>query len=289
MLWRVRPYRNLIIICIFLLCAAIGFAYLGTPSSQTATDRHAWWLLLSSSIAVNVLTSFGAVLFGVSRVEREMQKYELQRNLGLLADFWGRDSLRVNGFHIVYGGTLGAFRDDERQYSSLATIYSIQALKEIFGKIERDVAVPPHTAFDRLDAKQAADARYNIILLGGYLGIPILTEFPRRANLPYVQDFSDKNRRRIILVREQERISEFNEQHQRHHGGLCDRYNRGRTIRPASVLVFRKLRYSHLWCVARGDAQRRQAAARKAGTRRVFSGYRACLVGSEQHARSGSP
>jgi hypothetical protein len=210
MFWRIKPYPTLIIICNLLLLAAIGFAYLGAPSSATAGDRHAWWLLLLSSIAVNVLTSFGAVLFGVSRIEREMQKYELQRNLGIVIDFWGRDALRANGFHIIYGGTLGAFRDDEKQYSSLATIYSIQALEEVFGLILGDEPSPRHTAFDKVDPKQAAQAQYNIILLGGYVSIPVLKEFPVRANLPYLQDFSDTNRRRVILVRE-ERVSELSD------------------------------------------------------------------------------
>jgi hypothetical protein len=209
MSWRIPPYRTLILICIGFLAVAFGFGFWGSYPTPPGGDPNAWWRLTISSIAVNALTSFGAVLFGISRIEREMQKYENQRNLGILMDFWGREPLRSNGFRIFYGGALGAFRDDEKQYSSLATIYSIQALQEMFGRILNDGPLPHHTAFDKVDPAQASSAQYHIILLGGYLSIPVLEDFPKRANLPYVQDFSDKDRRMIKVV-QKPRVSELN-------------------------------------------------------------------------------
>jgi hypothetical protein len=200
MLWRNKPYRILILICGGFLAVAFGFGFWANHSTPPGGDPNAWWRLTVSSIAVNALTSFGAVLFGISRIEREMQKYEIQRNLGIVMDFWGREPLRANGFRIIYGGNLGAFRDDEKQYSSLATIYGIQALKDMFAKILNDEPVPHHVAFSKVDPEQASNAQYNVILLGGYLSIPVLEDFPKRANLPYVQDFSNTDKRLIKVV-----------------------------------------------------------------------------------------
>jgi hypothetical protein len=200
MLWSRKPYLTLILICVVFLVVAFGFGFWGSYPTPPGGDPNAWWRLTISSIAVNALTSFGAVLFGISRIEREMQKIENRRSLGIIMDFWGRQHLRSNGFRIFYGGTLGAFRDDGPQYTSLATVYSLQALKEMFGRILGDDPTPGDMAFHEVVPEQASGAKFHVILLGGYLSIPVLENFPKQANLPFVQDFSDKDRRLIRAV-----------------------------------------------------------------------------------------
>ena len=72
--------------------------------------------------------------------------------------------------------------------------------------------LPPleHVEFEKVDADQETNERRNIILLGGYLSVPTLEQFQQHANLPYRQDFSDKNQRKVIVVREdQMRVSEL--------------------------------------------------------------------------------
>jgi len=212
--WQYRYQILLVWMFVAFVLVAFGFALWASYPPQAGVDPNAWWRVTISAIAVNALTSFGAVLFGLNRledhIERELQKSDFLRNFGLLVDFWGRESLRSNGFCIIYGGKLGAFRDDEHQHSSLATIYSLQALKEMFGKIFDKQFAPVDKAFDRVNAKEEAAAPYNIILLGGYVSIPVLEEFPKRAKLPYRQDFSDPDRR-LIRVVDEERVSVLDE------------------------------------------------------------------------------
>jgi len=187
-----------------LFVGAFLFAYWATLSNPQSWSLGVW-----SAICVNALTSTAAVLIGLSRIEADLQRFARQKSLGILVDFWGRDELRSNGFKVIYGGELGSFRDDTHQRTSLATIYSIQELAKTLGVVAPELPPLKYAAFTDVDATEVATGRYHIILLGGYLSIPTLKEFQQRANLPYRQDFSNQNNRKVIVVRDVERISEI--------------------------------------------------------------------------------
>jgi hypothetical protein len=204
---RSRPYSILLGICAGSLVVAILSAYLG----RSAGDNNIWTWALTSSIAVNVMTSFVAVLLGINHLEREIRNQERLRQLTNLIGFWGRENFRSEGFKIFYGGKLGAFRDDEQQYSSLATIYGVQALTEMFNNIFPGQDAPEHMSFDNVKPNDAKRGSYHVILLGGYMSIKVLERFPDLADLQYTQDFSDPEMRRIRIGRKTDIATELDD------------------------------------------------------------------------------
>jgi len=187
-------------IFIILLIINIYIAYQGSNSTQQELENRYWQYHTLASLAANALAMYLILFLGLHHFQHYWDSFPARKRLGQLYHFWHSPDALSLGFNIYYGGKLGAWRDDEKIVSSLATLYSIESLKRcLFLCFGNKLAVDTKPLPEANNITDTDRTRH-VIVLGGYLSVPPIKDFSKKAKFICYQNFDDLNQRRVVVA-----------------------------------------------------------------------------------------
>jgi len=179
----------------FLMFLVFLIAVFGSARKE---ESMYWLYTVVSSLFISMLATYLVVFFGLDTFQEYVRDVESRKKSWEACKFWGLWDRDIRKVTICYGGTLGEWLDDKVSKSSLATVYSIERLKDFFrNHLDGSVQVGVHAFGEncsRLLPANALDG--DLIVLGGYISIKPLKDIHKKFR--FYQNFDDENDRILV-------------------------------------------------------------------------------------------
>uniref|UniRef100_I2Q6I5 Uncharacterized protein n=1 Tax=Desulfovibrio sp. U5L TaxID=596152 RepID=I2Q6I5_9BACT len=193
------PWRTWYIFLI-LFATALAIAIMGSAKAQPSDNSDYWLYTILASLVVNALATYIVLFLGLPHFQKYLKHLAAKKRGKEIVKFWDLQNSLIKKITIYYGGKLGTWRDGEGRtssthYSSLPTIYSIQRLKERIGFYFGDRYTVESKQFPVDNHFTDDDNDSHVIILGGYLSIPILKQFSENTGFMHSQNFEDRSKR----------------------------------------------------------------------------------------------
>jgi hypothetical protein len=150
---------------------------------------------------LNALAAFVVIWLRIDRLQAELKnhekKQEMRGQLGSALAFWDRKAFASNTVIIVYGGGLSSMRGSRSEAPGAATAKSVEEVERVLKLVHRDVKIVRCGVADLTLAKVETPS-IQLIILGGYLTVKPLEQLRLEANLPYWQELTKPEDRKVI-------------------------------------------------------------------------------------------